>query len=74
VSLARARAAKSQAAARLPELADRIVGVGVTRVGEDYAVKLNLREPPPHALPAEIDGVPLCVDVVGQIRTQAGDR
>ncbi len=46
------------------------VGVGITRIGEGYGVKLNLEGPPaPDAnLPNDVDGVPIRVEVVGAIR------
>jgi hypothetical protein len=69
VTLERARAAKA-AVLRCYEALGTVVGVGVTRAGDDYAVKVNLREPPPpHVeLPAVVDGVPVRVEVVGTIR------
>jgi hypothetical protein len=47
-----------------------VVGVGITRIGEGYGVKLNLESPPaPDAnLPHDVDGVPIRIDVVGTIR------
>ena len=53
----------------LPYLA-AVVGVGITRVGEGYGLKINLREPATEALPTEVAGVPVRVDVVGAIRKQ----
>jgi hypothetical protein len=49
-------------------LAD-VVGVGITRHGDGYAVKVNLRHPPAAGvdLPKDIDGVPVQVEVVGSI-------
>jgi hypothetical protein len=46
-----------------------VVGVGITRIGEGYGVKLNLESPPaPDAnLPKAVDGVPVRVEVVGTI-------
>jgi hypothetical protein len=69
ITLDRARAAKA-AARRTFERLGTVVGVGVTRVGGEYAVKINLREPlePGVVCPARIDGVPICVEVTGQIR------
>ena len=47
-----------------------VIGVGITRIGEGYGVKLNLELPPaPDAnLPKDVDGVPVRVEVVGTIR------
>lgn len=69
VTLKQARAAKQAALACLREV-DEVVGVGITRVAGQYAVKVNLREPveAKTTLPTEIDGVPICIEVTGQIR------
>jgi hypothetical protein len=66
ISLEQARAAKKRAVERFKNLGS----VGITRVRGEYAVKLNLTEPaaPDLQLPSEIDGVPLCVEVVGVVR------
>jgi hypothetical protein len=70
-SLQAARAAKPAAAELFGRLAD-VVGVGITRVGEGYGVKVNLREAPAShvELPEAIEGVPVKVEVVGSIRRQ----
>jgi hypothetical protein len=68
-TLDEARAAQAKVLATFAD--DRsVVGVGITRVGEGYAVKLNLQSPPaPDAkLPQDVDGVPVKVEVVGTIR------
>jgi hypothetical protein len=69
VTLEQARAAKA-AARRHFENLGTVVGVGVTRIEGDYAVKVNLSEPPAEGteLPEEIDGVPVRIEVVGTIR------
>ncbi len=69
VTLEQARAAKA-AALRHFEKLGMAAAVGVTRVDGDYAVKVNLREPPPQGVvvPSEIEGVPIRVEVVGTIR------
>jgi hypothetical protein len=69
VTLEQARAAKKEALRHFEKLGT-VVGVGVTRVDGDYAVKVNLRERPPEGVvvPSEIDGVPIRVEVVGPIR------
>jgi hypothetical protein len=71
ISLERAQAAKKTALQRFGKL-ETLTGVGITRVGGEYAVKLNLREPigPGVKLPPDIDGVPLRVEVTGGIRTR----
>lgn len=67
-SLQQARAAKESAKALLAELPG-VVGVGITKVGDDYALKVNLRAPLPAgmAVPERIGDVPVRVEVVGRI-------
>ncbi len=71
VSLKKAQAAKQAILARLRAL-NEVVGVGITRVGGEYAVKVNLREPINGKIkvPAEINGVLVCVEVTGRIRAR----
>jgi len=71
ITLEEARAAK-QAAQRLLATVDRVVGIGITRDGDGYAVKINLSEPvaPGIQLPTEIDGVPVRVEVTGSVRAR----
>ena len=48
-------------------------GIGLTRVGERYAVKVNF-ESEPHdqaSMPKEIEGVPVVVQVIGTLHKQA---
>jgi hypothetical protein len=68
-TLEQARAAKEEALALFSRFA-RVVGVGITRVGSGYAVKVNLASPPDATvqLPASVQGVPVRVEVVGTIR------
>jgi hypothetical protein len=69
-TLERARGARVRVAALLAATAE-VVGVGVTFLDDGFAVKVNLRELPAScAIPDEIDGVPVIVEVVGPI--QAG--
>ncbi len=69
VTLDRAQAAKAAALRRFKGV-DEIVGVGITRVEGQYAVKINLSGPPPEHVkfPSDIDGVAVCVEVTGRIR------
>jgi hypothetical protein len=69
VTLDEAQAAKLKALTAVGRVA-AVVGVGITRIGESYALKVNLAKPPhPNArLPESIDGVPIKVEVVGTIR------
>ena len=68
ITLEQARAAKESAKALLAALPG-VVGVGITKVGEDYALKVNLRAPLPAGVsaPERIGDVPVCVEVVGRI-------
>ncbi len=63
------RAAKPAAQKVFAALAD-VAGVGITRIGDGYGVKVNLRAAPAAGvvLPAEVEGVPVRVEVVGTIR------
>lgn len=69
ISLDQARAAKLSAAKQLAAL-NTVVGIGITRIADDYAVKVNLSEAPPpdFTLPSVIDGVPIRFEIVGTIR------
>ena len=68
ITLEQARAAKKSAAALLADLPG-VVGLGITKIGEDYALKLNLGAPLPSGIsvPERIGGVPVRVEVVGRI-------
>jgi hypothetical protein len=69
ISLDRAQAAKRAALERFEKLGT-VTGVGITRVGGEYAVKVNLREAvvPAVEMPADIDGVPVRVEITGTIK------
>ena len=70
VALQRAREAKDRLVPRLREHPD-VNGVGLARAGDGWVVKVNLvREAPDLDLPAEIDGVPVSIEVVGRIRAR----
>jgi hypothetical protein len=68
-TLDEARAAKAKVLAAFGR-DPAVVGVGITRIGEGYGVKLNLEAAPaPDAnLPKAVDGVPIRIEVVGTIR------
>lgn len=68
-SLNRARAAKAKAH-RLFSAIGEVVGVGITSIGSDYGLKVNLGSAPREgvAIPDEVDGVPIRVEVVREIR------
>lgn len=69
VTLEQARVAKAAAKSELAEVPG-VVGIGLTKVGRDYALKVNLRAALPRGVrvPAQISGVPVRVEVVGEIR------
>jgi hypothetical protein len=72
VSLDRARQAKAEVLRRFGDMAG-LVGVGITKIGNDYAVKVNLarRSMRAKSLPEDINGVAVQVEVVGQPRKLA---
>jgi hypothetical protein len=71
VSLTRARAAKQTALRKFRQLGE-VVGVGITRIRDDYAVKVNIRKPLARGtqVPSHINGVPVQVEVTGPIKPQ----
>lgn len=71
IGLEEARDAKERARKLFTNKAE-VVGVGITRVGAGYGIKVNLSTSPDPAveLPNVIDGVPIRVEVVGPIRKQ----
>ncbi len=71
-TLEMARAAKEEAHGVLARLA-AVAGVGITRVGSGYGLKINLAKEPDknQMLPAEVQGVPVRIEVVGAIKKQA---
>lgn len=71
ITIEQARTAKviaKTALARVPG----VVGIGLTKIGDDYALKVNLREALPAGVnvPESIAGVSVKVEVVGPIRKQ----
>jgi hypothetical protein len=71
VPLDRARRAK-EALARSVGARDEVNGVGITRSGDGYGVRVNVRDDAPDDLdlPSEVEGVPVEVVRVGPIRKQ----
>jgi hypothetical protein len=69
ISIDQARHAKESAKSVLADVPG-VVGVGLTKIGDDYALKVNLREELPSgvSVPKQIAGVPVCVEVVGTIQ------
>ena len=68
-TLEQVRAAKRQALGKFKRLGD-VTGVGITRVGKGYGLKINLKKPPAQKspLPTTIKGVPVRVEVVGPLK------
>lgn len=71
-TLEEARAAKDRVRKLCARKAD-VAGVGITRVGDGFGVKVNLTTAPAEGveLPKVVDGVPIKVEVVGPIRKQS---
>ena len=67
-TLERARAAKPRVQDLLRGVA-QTAGVGITRMDGGYAVKVNLSRPADAgvSLPDQVDGVPICFEVVGAV-------
>lgn len=68
VTLERARKAKRVVQSKL-EGCGTVTGIGITRTGGEYAVKVNLAEPEPdREIPTEVDGVQVCIEITGPLR------
>lgn len=66
-TLERARAAKAKTRELLAGFAS-VRGIGIAMLDGGYGVKVNLLEAfPPGVIPDDVDGVPVIVDVVGEI-------
>jgi hypothetical protein len=67
VTIDEARAAKAIALERFQGLSG-LVGVGITKVRGDYAVKVNLVEPVGEGtIPTHLQGVPVQVEITGSL-------
>ena len=66
-SIESARTAKEHAKKSLAGLVG-LAGIGLTRKGVGYAVKVNLSTNDSVSVPDEIDGVPVVVELVGKIK------
>ena len=66
-TIGEARAAKAQALEIFRRLGV-VAGIGITRVDNGYALKINLREPLRSGVapPATVEGVPVRVAIVGR--------
>lgn len=67
--LEKARQAKSKAKEAFRSVG-HVNAVGITRKEGKYAVKVNLAAAPKRTPPTNIDGVPVVVQVVGEIHKQ----
>jgi hypothetical protein len=74
-TIEQARAAKLQAVELFGHMPS-LTGVGITRIGDGYGLKVNLVEAPAeeNLLPTNIDGVPVRIEVVGTIKKQTRRR
>ena len=63
------RAAKTEALGAFERIV-AVTGIGITRIGGGYGLKVNLRKAPDTGtvLPASIKGVPVKVEIVGTPR------
>jgi hypothetical protein len=70
-SLPKVRAAQRKVIAQLAHVKE-VNGVGITRVGDSFGLKVNLTAQPKRRvqLPQAIDGIPVRVEVVGQIKAR----
>jgi hypothetical protein len=68
VTLAQARAAKASAKDGLASLPG-VTGVGISKIGDDYVLKVNLREPLPSGIvaPTQIADVAVHCEVIGPV-------
>ncbi len=69
-TIEQARAAKPKAMKTFGSLGT-LTGVGITRIEDGYGLKVNLEREPESPLPAQVDGVPVRVEVTGRLRKQA---
>lgn len=67
ISLDQARKARDALSRKLEGL-EGLVGIGITKSGEDYAVKVNVDSLPEKPIPESIAGVAVKLEVVGKIR------
>ncbi|MGH8576390.1 MAG: hypothetical protein ACREXX_13245 [Gammaproteobacteria bacterium] len=64
-TLQQARAAKHKAVEMFRGTAS-VAGIGITRIDDGYGLNVNLERLPESPLPTDVDGVPLCVEIVAQ--------
>ena len=73
-TIEKARSAKARVAEMLRDERG-LTGVGITRVGKGYAVKVNLSAAlgAGHEIPPEVDGVPIRVEITGRVRARTAE-
>jgi hypothetical protein len=67
ISRDQAQAAKAEALDVFSRIGE-VLGVGISKVGPDYVLKVNLRTAPSREPPTEVGGVPVLVELVGAVR------
>jgi hypothetical protein len=68
VTLAKARAAKRRLSRIVNPLAE-LRGIGIVILANGYGVKVNLSRKTAAEIPADIDGVPVIIELVGNVRS-----
>ena len=68
ITFEEAQEAREDAFDRLRRQHPEVSGLGITRIGEGWGFKVNLRTEPTRALPGKIHGVPIVSEVVGVVR------
>jgi hypothetical protein len=61
-----AKAAKAKVVAQLAGVPE-VNGIGIAILEGGYGVKVNLRSETSASIPEEVDGVPVIVDVIGEV-------
>jgi hypothetical protein len=69
ITLEQARAAKAEAQSVFSKIGE-VMGIGITKIGRGYAIKVNLRGPLPQkaSAPRAVRGVPVKLELTGAIR------
>jgi len=71
ITLEQARAAKAEAQDIFSKIGE-VLGIGITKIGQDYAIKVNLRAASAESAsaPTKVRGVPVQVEYIGSIRSR----
>lgn len=62
-----AEGARDWAWSELTRCYPEVSGIGITRVGEGWGLKVNLSKPMTKKLPGHLDGIPILTEVVGKV-------